>query len=193
MPEEFIIPFKDLLPSNDEEDFSIMEISKGTEYLVNLDKNVDIPEVYRELCHVFRTATEKDTIRLIVANYGGVLDTAIQLGQEMLRCKAHIIADIHVAASAATIISLYADEIIVHPFTVFMLHTFSGHNVGKGQELRAKADFDERYFANLCRLIYAGIMSEEEMTQMLDGKDFWLDGLELQERLKSWTPIKKRT
>ena len=163
-------------------------------YHIRLDTDIIDPVNYRRHFDVFRAANEKDTIYLHINSYGGFLDTTIQYIYAMLDTKATVVSVIYTAVSAATLIAMAADIIIVKPLATFMIHNFSGAQEGKGQELRAKTAFDDVQFKAMCSLLYKGILTDKEIEEVQVDKDFWFLGSEVTKRLKdlSWTSVRGR-
>lgn len=167
---------------------------KGINYVINFDDDIADPFEYREIVTTLREAKESDIIQLHISSWGGYLDAAVLIVNELLLTKAKTIAIIHTAGSAATLIAFACDQVETFPISTIMIHNFSVSQSGKGQEVRAKAEFDEKQFSTMCDLLYTGILTEEEIKAMQEDKDMWLLGSELKERMAKyeWKPVRER-
>jgi ATP-dependent protease ClpP protease subunit len=165
---------------------------KYRHWTVNLDSYIEDPKDYRELVSVLRKAKEGDVVEFVITSWGGYIDSAIMLVNELVLTKARTIAVIHTAGSAATLIAFACDELVASPISTIMIHNFSVTQQGKGQEVRAKAEFDEKQFSLMSDLLYTGILSNSEIKAVQEDKDIWLLGCELKNRMVDldWEPLR---
>ena len=188
--------------SPQEKDYSKFEVRteriKGKvsayRYHIRLDDNIAEPTHYRKHFDIMRKASEKDELVFYISSYGGFLDTTVQYVYTMLDTKAKTKSVVYVAASAATLIAFAADEVEMRPIGTVMLHNFSVQQQGKGNELRAKTEFDDIQFSAMCKMLYKGILTDKEVEQLKEDKDFWRLGRDITKRMKkhSWVPLRKR-
>ena len=174
------------------------EVVKGspnkTVWHIRLDDNIEQPYVYRKHFDILRTARKQDEIIFYISSWGGYLDTTVQFVYAMLDTKARTKAVIYNAASAATLIAFAADELDIKPIGTVMLHNFSVAQQGKGNELRAKTDFDDKQFSAMCKMLYKGILTDKEVEQLKEDKDFWRLGRAITKRMikHKWKPLRER-
>ena len=168
--------------------------SFGKLYTINIDDDIDEPKIYREVVAVLREAKKDDLIELQISSWGGYLDSAILLVNELLTTKATTIASIHTAGSAATLIAFACDKVWATEFSTIMMHNFSVSQHGKGKEVRVKAMFDQRQFKVLVERLYTGILTDKEIERLQDDEDIWLLGNELMDRMvqHDWEPLRER-
>ncbi len=168
-------------------------IKNGTHYIINLDEDIGEPRLYREHFDILLNAKPTDIVELIIQSWGGYLDTTVAYVNALLTTKAHTKATMHTAASAVTLIGFACQEIKVFPLSTIMIHNFSASQSGKGSELRAKTAFDEKQFKELCNILYKGILTETEISNLLLDRDMWILGKELETRMKDleWCAVKK--
>lgn len=141
------------------------------------------PAIYNELVHVLRTAEEGSRVELVINNGGGDVEAAIMIVDAMKRSPATVKAFVTgFAASAATIISLAADELEIVPHTPFMIHNYSAGMGGKGHELKARQEFMDKALNDAFCDFYDGFLTSEEMQEVIDGKDMWMGPTEVMER-----------
>lgn len=189
------IDFIELEPmgSEDTEKYKpLRQESKGVVYVYKLFGEVELPEQYLEIIDVLQKATSKDTFILELASDGGYIDGYVSLAHALLSTKAKTVAVVHKAYSAAAMLALTCDDIEVNLFSSMMAHAYSGGSMGKRNELKAKQDFDDRYYTYLTKQIYSTFFTDEEIDSIEGGNDKWLDASEIRERIKNWIPIRKR-
>jgi len=64
-----------------------------------------------------------------------------------------------------------------------MIHNYSSSGMqGKGHEMKARQQFIDRQLNRAFRDYYIGFLTEEEMSDIIEGKDIWLDHEEVSER-----------
>lgn len=164
---------------------SYTEKTLATLFDVYITGPIGEAEDYLELFDKIRNAGENDFIKLHINSPGGYLSTATQFLRCLQETRASVIASIEgECCSAATILMLAAHSFEVSDHSVTMCHTFSSGNMGKGNELRDRANFDTKWSQNYFMDIYNGFLTDNEIKQMMEGKDFWFSADETIERLK---------
>jgi ATP-dependent protease ClpP protease subunit len=86
--------------------------------------------------------------------------------------------------SAATMIFLASESFEVSDHSAFMFHNYSGISIGKGGEMYEQISFEKKWFNKLVNNIYKDFLTSEEIKDIEQGKDLWLDGDEVVLRLK---------
>ena len=161
-------------------------------YVQNLTRTIDLylsgeikePENYLEWLNTINNASENDIIFVHINSPGGYLNTTIQLRESLLSCPAHTIASIEgECCSGATMIFLACKETRISKNARFMIHSYSGGTFGKAHEIYSSIDFDKKWFKKFCEDIYAGFLTDDEINEVLNGKDFWFDADETYARL----------
>jgi len=179
---------ENILKDIDPFEIEIIDLGDHKEYEINIDGDIGEAFLYRRHLKILRDAGYNDKITFHISSYGGLLDTAIALAKAITETKAQTIADVVTACSAATLISLACDKIIMEPLGTFMVHNFSAAQEGKGQELKSKTEFDTRSFKLISEAFYHRIMSSAEIRRMRNDKDFWFTGEEFIKRLEKYSP-----
>ncbi len=145
---------------------------------------IEGPEKYLDLVQTLKTVEEHDTVFIYINSVGGSLYTTIQIINAIQNCNGTVITCLEgEACSAATIIFLAGHKHIINPFGAFMVHKYSHGVEGKGSDVAAQVKFTERYFDDVAYSVYEDLMTEEEIAQMLEGKDFWFSSTEVFQRL----------
>lgn len=148
---------------------------------------------YVDMITTLDLAEEQDTVNIYINTPGGSLDTTISIIHAILRSKAHVTthADGQVA-SAGTIIFFAADSFIVYPYAHGMFHVASGGAVGKIPENLKNAVASSNLVNKLMRDLYIPYFSEEEVDDILEGKDYYCDSDELHDRVVAGVEIKQK-
>lgn len=162
-------------------------IKQGDTISIYLTGEIVEPAEYNEACHSIATATEGQTIYLYINTPGGILDSGFAIVNALTETKAHTVAIIQgTVASAGTIITLACKEIIAKPFSTFMIHNYSmsGGGFAKGHELKQRQTYMDGHNVRTFNAIYSGFLTPKEIKEMIDGKDFWMDDVEVTKRFE---------
>ena len=132
-----------------------------------------------------RAARESDIIRIHINCPGGDLFTTIQFIQVLKETPATVVMCVEGACmSAATLLFLQADEFTVTDHSVFLFHNYSGGVIGKGGEIYHGVMHERKWTEKLLREAYENFLTEEEISQLLEDKDIWMDAQTVVTRLK---------
>ena len=160
---------------------------------VYLTGNITEAKDYQDWNQILRTATENDGIVVHINSNGGEIFTAIQLMRSMADSNATICASVEgMCMSAATLIFLCADVVEVSEHSHFMFHTYSSGNWGKGSDQLANVMADDKWARHLFNQVYKGFLKPQEIKEMIDGKDFWMNPAEVNKRLTARNNIAKK-
>lgn len=150
-----------------------------------IDESIREPKYYRGVIHKLQTLSERDVVILHIDSPGGYLDGAMALIDAMENTQAKTIAVISgMAASAASIIALRADEVVVSHNARMLVHPARYGYVGKMVDVRDHVKFNDRYISKIFEDSYEGFLSPDEITQCIDGKELYMDSEEILERLE---------
>lgn len=148
---------------------------------------------YQDWNQMMRSATENDVVYIHINSNGGEIFTAIQLMRSMADSNATICASVEgMCMSAATLIFLCADVVEVSEHSHFMFHTYSSGNWGKGSDQLANVMADDKWARHLFNQVYKGFLKPQEIKEMIDGKDFWMNPAEVNKRLTARNNIAKK-
>lgn len=132
-------------------------------------------------------ASENDIVNIFINTPGGSLTTTISLVHAMLRTEATVIthADGEVA-SAGTLIFFAGQSYVVYPYSTLMVHDYSGgvDPYGKGNENLKRLIAGNNLINRMTKDLYIPVFTEEEVAEILEGKDVYLDSDELIDRIK---------
>ena len=147
----------------------------------------DIKEAkeYQDWNQIMRTTSENDAIVLHINSGGGDMFTCIQLLRSMADSPATIVASVEgMCMSAATLLFLSADVCEISEHSHFMFHTYSSGNWGKGSEQLASVTADDKWARHLFNTVYKNFLTTQEIKEIVDGKDLWMNPAEVKKRLE---------
>jgi len=153
-------------------------------YELYITGDIEEASAYIPWFDMIRHADEGDVVKLYINSYGGDLFTAIQFLRVLSETNATVIASVEGACmSAATMIFLGCSQFEVTPHSVFMFHNYSGGTFGKGGEMIDQLQHERKWSEGLMNEIYRDFLSPEEIQNMLNNRDYWMDGIEVAKRL----------
>ena len=146
--------------------------------------SIEAPSVYNEVVFTINNAQPHELIHLHINNGGGWIDSCFMIIDAIEKSQAKVIGYLYgTVASVATIIALSCDYIVPSKYISFMIHNYSaGAGQQKGHELKAYQNFTDKELNRAFREIYKGFLTDEEMTNVIEGKDIWLNEDEVMER-----------
>lgn len=154
-------------------------------YDIYLDEDIKEPKYYRKIIHNMNTAQPNDTFRLWINTNGGLVDGALAIIEAMNTCQAEIVT---IATgrvySCGSIIALNSKKLAIQPTSRWMLHSASYGNGGKMHEVRDFFNYNNTELETLLRSTYKGFLSEKELNDLIQGKDFWFTSEEATKRYK---------
>jgi len=148
-----------------------------------LTETIDEPSYYNELCYLLENSVPSETVYLHLNTPGGMIDSAFMLIDAIKSAQARVIGKLSGnVCSAGTLITMTCDEIEVADHTAFMVHNYSGGVSGKGHEMKSRQEFIDESLNAAFRSFYSGFLTENEMDEIIDGKDYWMAKDEVMER-----------
>lgn len=150
-----------------------------------IDGDIGEPSDYRELQQVLISMQEGDDLELQINCFGGYLHTTTMLSNSIRSTKGHVHGVLNgVAMSGGSVLLLSCHSVEVMPHSTFMSHTSNGFNGGKLSDTVRSVTSSAKQLEALYRDVYYGFYTEEEITEILDGKDSYLEYDEICERLE---------
>lgn len=140
---------------------------------------------YQEFSELCSCLTEADDLVIFTDNGGGFVSGAQFITRILDNTHAYtycIVTDM--AASAATIIALHVDELIMNEFSFFMIHAISFGSGGKLNEVQAHTEFSIKQSKKYIEATYANFLTPEEIADVIKGTDIYLDADEVTERFE---------
>lgn len=139
------------------------------------------PEEYFNLLELLREASPSDTVNIHINTDGGSLDTADIIYSFIVNSEARVIAHVYgIVASAGTIIALGCDDIEASIGTKFAIHL--PQLVDSYDSMLSTSDKWQSINNQFLTEVYAEILTEEELSSLLLGKELLLGSDELEQR-----------
>ncbi len=193
---------KKIYNDNDDDNTPIMKTMEIYEALITQKERKtyigfygEIPEILymTPIINRLRDAKPNEKIVLEINSDGGNMDAGIQLCNTILDTPAYVIANIYNACSAAALIALCCDCIVIKKFGTMMFHVVKWSISGKIDDMTRGVTYMNRLNYQMTKELTKGFLTEEEQSLCLEtGGDVWLIEEDLVPRLKTWTPYKKR-
>lgn len=154
-------------------------------YTIRLDRELTTPSDFQEELATLRMASHNDIVHILLNGPGGNDTVMKAFLNTMAQSEAHIITEIEgQCCSALTIIFLAGHEFRVSDDSEFMIHTSSFGYSGKENNVRQFVEFNAKANSRLMQKYYRHFLTEEEIEQCIEGRDFWMDADEIMERLE---------
>lgn len=154
-------------------------------YNVFLDSEIGEPSEYRELLTILFNAPPDSLIYLYINCSGGNLDTTLAIVEAIKMCEAKVSAIlIGSCHSAASIIALNCDEIIVLDNAYSMVHTASFGSSGNVGTVKSHTEFVIAQIDKLIEQTYSGFLNKEELAKVKNGNELWFNAEDIRKRLK---------
>lgn len=164
----------------------------STEYDVSIRDDIDSVDYFADLIELLRTASEDDVFNLYFSTNGGMLDATQELLAAMSVTQALVVGHlVNKAISAGSIIFLNCHEWQVYSGSFMMIHQMSYSAGGGNQNVKGQVDFYARMNEKLVKNTYTGFLTPEEIQDVLNGKDVYLEDVEVAERLEQYAEFRR--
>lgn len=141
---------------------------------------------YHEFSEICASLTSEDQLIIFIDNGGGYLSGAQFITRIIENSMAYTYAIVtDMAASAATIIALSVDELIMNPHSYFMIHAISFGSGGKLNEIKAHTEFTIKQSKIYLEAIYKDFLTDDEISEVIKGTDIYLTADEVMERFQN--------
>ena len=154
-------------------------------YDIYLDEPIREPSYYRNAFQTLRNVSEGDVVRIFINTPGGNASTAIQFINLIRECSAEVIGVLEGEGySAGGLILLNCPNIKIAPFSTLMAHTAFYGTVGTAKNVKDQVDFNDAEVERLIRSTYKYFLTEDEIEEVLNNKEIWLNDEQIGERLQ---------
>jgi ATP-dependent protease ClpP protease subunit len=161
------------------------KVVKTHRYDIYICNHIHSPNEYVDIIDVLLTAKATDEVHIYLNSGGGWCRTTTQIVNAMKYCKAPITCHASgLVASCATWIFLAGNNFVIDDDIEFMCHFYSGGMYGKGNEIKADADFSIKYYEKLFKKIYKDFLTKDEIKKLIEGKDYYFTQKQVAKRLK---------
>lgn len=157
-----------------------------TQVKVVLNSSIQEPDYYTALINRIDDLGEGDSLILQLDNVGGNVDGCLALVDAIENTPADVTAVLSGRVySAASIIALRCPQIQVGPYARMMIHSWSGvGGFGKYNEVVADYEFNQKFLKSFFCDTYKHFLTDQEIQQVLDGKDLYVGAEQILERLE---------
>lgn len=151
----------------------------------HLNTSIQAPHLYNDLYQVLINAEKDDAVRIWVDSGGGRIDTTLRILAALRDTEAEVtIIGCGLAASAASMLFLRSDNVVVTPEMTMMIHSASYGTGGKQTEVADTVNFNSKQLAKLLDETYEGFLTPLEIEHLKIGKEYHLDADQIIERLE---------
>jgi len=154
-------------------------VKSATIYLSTFDESK--PSL-AALLNDLRSFRADDRITMIFNSPGGlvsegraIINAALQTGSDL---QTELLSE---ASSMAAVMFCIGDRRVIYENSSLMFHNFSGGVIGKGHEMKSRLKHNINNISLFFKSYIIGL-SDEEIKQMIEGKDFWFGAKKMCER-----------
>ena len=152
-------------------------------YTVPIDTDFVEPSHYRAVVQMMDSATENDLVLFKINSRGGALSGLQTLLEAIKSTEAHTVAVVvGQCASAASILLMYCDSAVVTDSANALIHHVSFSTGGKGADVLSHVQHVAKTSEKLMNEAYEGFLTEDEIKEIISGKEMYLDADEMRER-----------
>lgn len=152
-------------------------------YRIELSGDIETVDQFSTAIQVLEQAKEEDEVVVYIQTNGGSVDAGEAFIHALRKCSApvHMVATggVH---SMGTHILMEADSIELSSGFHALIHCGQDGSYGRVNEYHSKSLFDADFRTRQFKESYEGMLSDEEMEDVLKGRDLWLDGKGWMER-----------
>jgi ATP-dependent protease ClpP protease subunit len=153
-------------------------------HLVFIDEDITSPSNYRDVIHCLATCGENDDVNILLNSSGGRTDSAWAIIEAMKGCRGTVCVTVLGAAySAASMVACMADECYYTDSSEMMQHTAHYGSINTVPNVKTQVDFTTRQMNKLLDTCYKGFLTDKELEELKNGKEFWFSSEESQTRM----------
>ena len=158
----------------------------------HIPDEIKSPEHYVRFSELARCLEDTDTLEIIISGSpGGLLSGARLITTIMDTCKAPSeVVVIDGIASAATMIAVNADSLVMTLGSSMMIHNVSYGTGGKASDIEAYVTFNTKDIKDTMTHFYRPFMTAKELKRLLKGEEYYLDAYDCVQRFAK--VVKKR-
>lgn len=154
------------------------------QFTVFIDEPFINPSYYRSVVNMLLDCSEDDRVVFQINSPGGRWDGLVTLVEAIKMTEASTVAVLMgECASAASIFALHCDEVYVTDNATMLAHQVSYGYGGKGSDVLSHVQHVSKTSEKLLREVYQGFLSQQEINEMLNGKEIYMDSDEIKIRL----------
>lgn len=153
---------------------------------IDIDEPFRDPSYYRMVTQAIGELEEGDQVKIRFNSPGGNAWGLVSLINAIKTTDAEVIGVIEGEChSAASILALHCQQIIVMPYSTMMVHASSYGTVGKDSDIVSHVTHATEWNRKLIESTYEGFLSTQEIKDVLNGREFWFNAEEMQKRFEA--------
>jgi ATP-dependent protease ClpP protease subunit len=155
------------------------------EYTIHINEPIQMPEYYTNTVNVLSGCSKHDTVKFLINSPGGFLIGLFSLLDAIAKTEATTVAVLTGQChSAASILALHCDYIEVGPYATSLCHNVRYGSSGKSSDIVDHVMHMSSVSEKLVRETYSGYLTEQEILDLLKGKEFYMESEEIVTRLQ---------
>lgn len=156
-----------------------------TKLTVPIDGEVKDAAYYRHVVNKISELGEGDVVVFKINTPGGDLRGLVELLHAIHNTEAETVAEVvGDAYSAGSLLALACDSITIGKYANFLCHSCSFGSRGKSTDVQRHVSHLSKYAEDIFRECYEYFLSDEEIEDVLEGKELYLAYEEINERLE---------
>lgn len=156
------------------------------EWHVHIDGYIEDHKDFRGLQTVLSGAGPEDEVWIHLSSGGGDVGLAQKIVGWMDTSDANIFVVLEgLVASAATLIALAAENVVIMPHSSMMLHSASWGYFGEHTKMLDFTNFSDKWLVRLFEDTYKGFLEDFEIKDIIENsREMWLSDEEIKSRLE---------
>ncbi|QXN60217.1 hypothetical protein KUA24_150 [Vibrio phage HNL01] len=164
----------------------------STEYNVWFDSDIEGSAEFHEQLYIMRSAGEGDLVKVHISSFGGCVSTVSTIQDVIKKSEAHFHGILEgYGYSAGGAIFLLCDTHEVADLADMMVHTIQTGASGSSQSIESRGVKVGKSARIFVESIYKDFLTQNEMEEVLIGKEFWFIADEVRERLEKRQAIRE--
>lgn len=158
----------------------------ANQYTVTIDEPFVSPKYYRGIISMLMGCTENDSVIFLINSPGGALNGLLTLLEGINMTDATTIAVlVGECASAASMFALHCDQVHVSDNATMLCHNVRYGTGGKGADVLSHVQHVSQTSEKLLRKTYTHFLKEQEIDEMIGGREIYLNAEDIRERLQN--------
>ena len=163
-----------------------VQVEQSRFVTVHLDEEIKGANYYRQVVDLLAQLQKEDTVQFLINSGGGDYYGMTSIVEAIKNTEANVVGVIlGMAASAASIIAMQCPTIVVCDSAIMMIHSLSYGIYGKESDVRSYTQFMTKQTDKLIRSTYDGFLTKQEIEQVIQGAEIWMDADEIRNRLEN--------
>ena len=158
------------------------KISEENRYILYLGEFSASSGENNKILHMLRQADPADVLEIHVSSPGGNFYEILEFYNTITPKFYRTVSFLNIGHSAGSIAFLLADERIVYENSDFMVHSYAGGSWGKRNDMLNQVHHVDKMITTFFSKIYSPYFSKKELKKINEGKDFWMDSIEMLKR-----------